>query len=71
MGRVCYPFRVKANGRYYAPGEVFEVEDTASAAAQGATVVTDEPEEHANGPVRRGRPKKTEAGGGQSGLLRL
>lgn len=58
MGRVCYPFRVKANGEYYAPGAVIEVEDTAAAVAQGATAVADEPEERPDAPKGRGRSKK-------------
>lgn len=36
MGRVKFPFHVKADGEYYPPGAAVEVEDVAEAVAQGA-----------------------------------
>lgn len=56
MGRVKFPFRVKANGEYYAPGEAVEVEDVAAAVAHGAEVI-EEPKPEA---PARGRKRKTE-----------
>lgn len=43
MGAVKYPFRVKCNGTYYAPGEVIEVDNVAEAVEQGAEAVEKPP----------------------------
>lgn len=57
MGRVKFPFHVKANGEYYPPGAAVEVEDVAVAVAQGAEVIEEtEPVE----PATKGRKRKAE-----------
>lgn len=56
MGRVRFPFHVKANGEYYAPGETVEVEGVEEAVAQGAEVIEKPKPE----PPARGRKRKTE-----------
>lgn len=38
-GWVKYPFRVKSNGVYYAPGEIIETDNVAEAVEQGAEAV--------------------------------
>ena len=43
MGSVRYPFRVKYNGTYYAPGEIIEVSNVAEAVEQGAETVEKPP----------------------------
>lgn len=37
-GRVTFPFRVKYNGKYYAPGDVVKVDDIDDAISNGAEV---------------------------------
>lgn len=66
MGRVKYPFRVKYNGEYYAPGEPIAVDDVAAAVELGAKVIQQiesvaEPMEVLVESVKKpGRPRKTE-----------
>lgn len=43
MGTVKYPFRVKCNGVYYAPGEIIEVANVEKAVEQGAEAVEKPP----------------------------
>lgn len=57
MGRVKFPFHVKANGKYYPPGAPVEAGDVAAAVAQGAEVI--EELKPAEAPAR-GRKRKTE-----------
>lgn len=57
MGRVKFPFHVKANGEYYPPGAPVEVEDVATAVVQGAEPI-EEPKP-AEAPTR-GRKRKSE-----------
>ncbi len=57
MGRVRFPFRVKANGEYYHPGAAVEVEDVAAAVARGAEPIEEvKPAE----PIKKGRKRKGE-----------
>ncbi len=55
MGRVRFPFHVKANGEYYPPGAAVEVEDVAAAVAQGAEL-----EEVQEAPKPKGRKPRKE-----------
>lgn len=57
MGRVKFPFHVKANGEYYPPGAAVDVEDVAAAVAQGAEPI--EKPKPADAP-ERGRKRKAE-----------
>lgn len=57
MGRVKFPFHVKANGKYYPPGAPVEAGDVAAAVAQGAEVI--EELKPAEAPAR-GRKRKAE-----------
>lgn len=57
MGRVKFPFHVKANGEYYPPGAAVEVEDVAAAVAQGAEPIQEQ--KTAEAPAR-GRKRKAE-----------
>ena len=58
MGRVKFPFHVKANGEYYPPpGAAVEVEDVAAAAAQGAEPIE---KQKPTEPPTRGRKRKAE-----------
>lgn len=57
MGRVKFPFRVKANGEYYPPGATVEVEDVADAVSHGAEPI--EEIERSEAPAR-GRKHKAE-----------
>lgn len=57
MGRVRFPFLVKANGEYYHPGAAVEVEDVAAAVARGAEPIEEvKPAE----PIKKGRKRKGE-----------
>lgn len=63
MGRVRFPFHVKANGKYYAPGEAVEVADVAAAVSQGAELAegTETPAEARTEAKTKGRkPRKPE-----------
>lgn len=65
MAKVTFPFRVKNGGRYYASGEIVEVDDVEDAIKDGATLIPEahktakevlsENEEH----QKRGKAKKT------------
>ena len=57
MGRVRFPFHVKANGEYHPPGAAVEAEDVAAAVAQGAEPIE---EQRTTEPPTRGRKRKTE-----------
>lgn len=57
MGRVKFPFCVKANGEYYIPGAAVEVEDVAAAVARGAEPIK---ETKTAEPLRKGRKRKSE-----------
>lgn len=61
MTIVTYPFRVKHNGKYYAPGEPITVDDATGYVAQGASELPCEvkEEEKPTAVKRGGRPKKT------------
>lgn len=45
QGWAKYPFRVKSNGKYYAPGEAIQVDDVQEAVEQGAEAVEQPPAE--------------------------
>lgn len=58
MGKVKFPFHVKANGEYYPPGAAVEVEDVTAAAALGAEVMETAQAEEAKMAGRK--PRKSE-----------
>lgn len=69
MDKIRFPFRVKVNGAYYAPGEVIQVENADEFVRQGAEVVSRLADEKEDGlfsdearepPKRPGRPKKSQ-----------
>lgn len=41
-GKVKFPFRVKCNGEYYAPGDPVKVDDVDEAVFRGAEVISTE-----------------------------
>lgn len=63
MMKVTFPFRVKSGGKYYAPGELVEVEDVDAAIMDGAKPIPEEQKSAKETPQgdeqpKRGRTKK-------------
>lgn len=46
-GKVKFPFRVKCNGEYYAPGDTVKVDDVDDAVSRGAEIISTDKEKTA------------------------
>lgn len=58
MAKVTFPFRVKSGGKYYAPGELVEVENVDDAIMDGATPIPEEQKSVMENPQSEEQPKR-------------
>jgi len=63
MAKIRFPWHVKVEGNYYAPGEIIEVSDASQYLSEGAEILPEdepkaEPDETNGARSRRGRRKQ-------------